>query len=128
MRETVLLTPPRVLIANLQRFSAYGDKLHDPIEPSTSLELSEASTGTDVLYQLHAVVCHAGAQAIVGHYYVYVKGPNEQWYLLNDEDVSPVSEAEVKQDPGSYILFYVSDLPDTGPFLMYQNKDPLDQL
>ncbi|EGG00944.1 ubiquitin-specific protease [Melampsora larici-populina 98AG31] len=109
-RRTELLSAPRVLIANLHRFSAYGEKVHDHIDLSTTLKLISTSNGAEALYQLQAVVCHTGMSTHNGHYYTYVKGFNGRWYLLNDHKTTRVEEDQMKQDPGSYLLFYTTDV------------------
>ncbi|KAG0148030.1 hypothetical protein CROQUDRAFT_655399, partial [Cronartium quercuum f. sp. fusiforme G11] len=109
VRRTELLIAPKVLVVNLQRFSFDGNKLHNPIEPSTILKLNEESTGTEVTYELQAVVCHSGVSSTSGHYYTYAKGLDGKWYLLNDHDVSLIEESVVKEDTGSYLLFYTFD-------------------
>ncbi|KAH9807925.1 hypothetical protein DFH28DRAFT_1137624 [Melampsora americana] len=109
-RRTELLSAPRVLIANLHRFSTYGEKVHTQIDLSTTLRLISTSNDTEALYHLQAVVCHAGMTTSNGHYYTYVKGLNGRWYLLNDHKTTRVDEAQMRQDPGSYILFYSTDV------------------
>ena len=40
------------------------------------------------MYHLHAVLVHAGHSCNSGHYYCYVKAPNQTWYCMNDSHVS----------------------------------------
>lgn len=109
-RRTELLSAPRVLIANLHRFSAYGGKVHTQIDLSPTLQLISTSNGAESIYQLQAVICHAGLTVNSGHYYTYVKGLNGRWYVLNDHKVTRVSETEMRQDAGAYLLFYTTDV------------------
>lgn len=109
-RRTELLSAPRVLIANLHRFSAYGGKVHTQIDLSPTLQLISTLNGAESIYQLQAVICHAGLTVNSGHYYTYVKGVNGRWYVLNDSKVTRVSETEMRQDAGAYLLFYTTDV------------------
>lgn len=44
--------------------------------------------GEPVNYQLYGVLVHSGFSCNSGHYYCYVKAPNQTWYCMNDSHVS----------------------------------------
>lgn len=57
------------------------------------------------IYHLRAVLIHEGYSIHSGHYYSYVKMPDEKWYCFNDSKVKQVSINEVL-NLKPYILFY----------------------
>ncbi|XP_041425984.1 ubiquitin carboxyl-terminal hydrolase 36-like [Xenopus laevis] len=62
--------------------------------------------GTPILYNLYAVLVHAGTTCNSGHYFCYVKGPNGNWYKMNDNSVTSVDiKIVLKQE--AYLLFYI---------------------
>ncbi|OBZ88895.1 Ubiquitin carboxyl-terminal hydrolase 36 [Choanephora cucurbitarum] len=63
-------------------------------------------------YQLYAVLVHYGHGCDSGHYIAYVKAPNGQWYLMDDDAVTPVSLKEVLSQR-AYMLFYQQLKPQT---------------
>lgn len=63
------------------------------------------SKGEKCLYKLCSLLIHQGNSIDSGHYYCYVRAPNNIWYLFNDTSVKKVDQSEVlKQSP--YLLFY----------------------
>ncbi|KAK5682434.1 ubiquitin-specific protease ubp1 [Elasticomyces elasticus] len=92
----------------------------------------EDAQNEDVLYRLRAVVTHYGRHEN-GHYICYRRHPlrpaaetddgsdadvdqREQWWRLSDEDVSAVTEDNVLDQGGVFMLFYereaVSNVPE----------------
>lgn len=63
-----------------------------------------------MLYGLYGVLVHSGKSLHNGHYYCFVRGPNNVWHLMDDSAVRPVSEATVL-DQKAYMLFYLR-MPD----------------
>lgn len=64
-------------------------------------------------YELTAVVMHRGVSTQSGHYTVYVRNEDDQWFLCNDERVSRVQEEKLpflqskkKTTPNPYLLFF----------------------
>lgn len=43
--------------------------------------------GPPEMYQLYAVLVHAGSSCNSGHYYCYVRSPGGHWYCMNDAQV-----------------------------------------
>jgi hypothetical protein len=58
-----------------------------------------------VSYKLYGVLVHLGHTSHSGHYYSYVRGPNEQWYRADDTRVSGVQQTDALGQ-NAYILFY----------------------
>lgn len=46
--------------------------------------------GDAVNYQLYGVLVHSGMSCNSGHYYCYIKAPNQTWYCMNDSHVSSI--------------------------------------
>lgn len=44
--------------------------------------------GDSINYRLYAVIVHEGASTTSGHYYCYVRAPNNIWHCMNDSYVS----------------------------------------
>lgn len=64
-------------------------------------------------YELTAVVMHRGASTHSGHYTVYVRGEDGEWFLCNDEHVSRVQQdrlpflhSKKKATLNPYLLFF----------------------
>lgn len=62
-------------------------------------------------YSLYAVVVHkdVNRSTFFGHYITYVRDCYNQWHLLDDYQVHPVSWATV-QEQHAYLLFYSADV------------------
>lgn len=43
-----------------------------------------------VLYQLYGVLVHYGHSVNSGHYFCFVRAPNQTWYQMDDDNVSQV--------------------------------------
>jgi ubiquitin carboxyl-terminal hydrolase 36/42 len=56
-------------------------------------------------YKLYGVLVHLGYTSHSGHYYSYVRAPNDVWYKADDERVSVVSKNDALNQ-NAYILFY----------------------
>ncbi|MDQ5983332.1 MAG: hypothetical protein RUMPE_00337 [Eubacteriales bacterium SKADARSKE-1] len=93
---------PNTLALQLKRFSfdvtSSGDlitsKLNNRVEFPENLQLDAEHWGENYQYNLTGVVIHSGSPT-GGHYYSYVKDPaSENWYKLNDSQVSLVGSFE----------------------------------
>ncbi len=99
---------PNVLTLQINRVCSAG-KLNNHVQFSPLLNLRPYMSkfqGERVVYSLYAVVVHSGASATSGHYFSYVKGPDSQWYEMNDRVVRLVNEATVLSSR-PYLLFYI---------------------
>ncbi|CAF0839857.1 unnamed protein product [Brachionus calyciflorus] len=56
-------------------------------------------------YKLYGVLVHLGYTSHSGHYYSYVRGPNEIWYKADDQRVNAVQTKDALSQ-NAYILFY----------------------
>lgn len=114
---------PRVLTLQLKRFgfdvrTGQRFKVNTPFSFDTTLDMrpyvraaddddtsaAGAATGvaapTPMLYELYAVLVHAGS-ANFGHYYALIKDlDSSEWYEFNDSRVEPIKESELRRQFG----------------------------
>ena len=82
------------------------------------------------IYDLYAVVCHAGRSIDAGHYVAYALNPyDREWRCFNDTAVTRVSEYEVVNE-NAYFLFYRRRCVSMDPSLleMAQTRIPHTRL
>lgn len=109
--------PPVALTIQLKRFTynphGIGDtKLNKILSFPETLNLSPYMSDTGSSnheYQLQSVLVHSGLSCHSGHYYSFVKGPNDVWYSMNDSFVHPVGINTVLRQP-AYLLFYIQKI------------------
>lgn len=104
-------TAPNILVVHLKRFDfSYGGKLSHYVSypemlslksfipeqqqqqqqsPETNFNVEKALR--NVSYKLYGVLVHLGNTSHSGHYYSYVRGPNDVWYKADDQRVSLIS-------------------------------------
>lgn len=110
---------PNILTLQLKRFKKFdsmgfnGGKITKMISYPQTLSLknymSEKTHGFSYpVYELYAIVVHAGATSYSGHYYSFVKNSTGAWYYLNDHMVHEVGINQVLNQ-GAYMLFYKLD-------------------
>ncbi|ODV80396.1 cysteine proteinase [Suhomyces tanzawaensis NRRL Y-17324] len=67
-------------------------------------DLQTGSENPSSVYELTAVITHAGASSESGHYQAYVKDDKDldgdRWWKFNDDKVSPVSKEKIEQFAG----------------------------
>lgn len=88
---------PRELLFHLNRNGPSG-KINDALNIPQRINLPASSvlTGEGGDYECDAFVCHQGRSMHGGHYVAYIY-TNDQWWLCDDENVTPASMAEVNQ-------------------------------
>ena len=89
---------PNILVVHLKRFDfSYGGKLSHYVAYPEALSLksfvgeepgAESAMLRNVAYKLYGVLVHLGNTSHSGHYYSYVRGPNDVWYKADDQRVS----------------------------------------
>ncbi|XP_067937262.1 ubiquitin carboxyl-terminal hydrolase 36-like [Watersipora subatra] len=115
LKQFTIHRAPKVLTLHLKRFDYHrlmGGKVSRHIDFSSTLNLRPYMShreGNPVNYQLYAVLVHSGFSCNSGHYYCYIKAPNQTWYCMNDSHVSQTGVKSVLSSE-AYILFY-SQLP-----------------
>jgi ubiquitin carboxyl-terminal hydrolase 14 len=78
------------------------------LQDSVSLPIPEFQA----IYELFAVVTHKGRDADGGHYMAWVKSDGDNWYVFDDDQVSPCTTEDVLKLKGggdwhmSYLNFY----------------------
>jgi len=106
---------PATLIIHFKRFH-FDQNSREKIEtmidfPINNLNMknwivNEKTDEKDCIYNLFAVSNHMGNLG-GGHYTAYAKNlTDNKWYHLNDESVSPLSNASNAKTQSAYVLFY----------------------
>jgi ubiquitin carboxyl-terminal hydrolase 36/42 len=99
-------TPPSVLVVQLKRFelkpsrmSIHWQKIKKHIKypsvldigpylsshPQNNHKKGENQNPPSCKYKLYGVLIHEGIAMNSGHYYSYIKGPNNCWYIADDD-------------------------------------------
>ncbi|KAL6239112.1 hypothetical protein BDW75DRAFT_199647 [Aspergillus navahoensis] len=104
---------PAILCMQLKRFEhtfSVSEKVEGRIDFPLSINMLPYTTNPNTCvdksrytYDLSSAVVHKG-KLDAGHYYVYCR-QGDEWMLFNDDQVTPVTEAEVLS-VDAYLLFY----------------------
>ncbi|KAM5312329.1 ubiquitin carboxyl-terminal hydrolase 17-like protein 6 [Glossophaga mutica] len=102
----------KVLILALKRFSAFtGSKTEKIVHYPECLDmqqyLSQQNTGP-LVYELYAVLVHAGRNCHNGHYFSYIKAADGQWFKMNDAKVAACATSSALSQC-AYVLFYIQE-------------------
>ncbi|KAM4815031.1 uncharacterized protein RHO17_005553, partial [Thomomys bottae] len=108
-KTLTLHSASKVLILVLKRFSPLtGDKVDGLVRFPQRLDMqpymSQPREGP-LVYDLYAVLVHAGWSSHTGHYFSYIKAGNGQWYKMDDAKVSTCAVSSVLSQR-AYVLFY----------------------
>ena len=90
--------PSNNLIIHLKRFDNFINKKNDLITYPEELTINNTQ------YHLFGIVNHTGS-LFGGHYYSYIKHIDNNWYELNDSNVSLIDKSSVV-NKNAYLLFY----------------------
>ena len=109
VRDFRLWSCPNFVMVHLKRFDNDNRKISKAIRYPMELELtkyitSERETKERYIYSLYAINCHSGSTCDSGHYFSLIKNESS-WYMMNDSDVTMLSE-EPSTRSDAYILFY----------------------
>ncbi|KAH7442367.1 hypothetical protein KP509_03G085100 [Ceratopteris richardii] len=126
---------PPVLTVQFKRFSSvgcYGEKIDKKIHFEKEFSLKPFVNGCEdeeLAYSLYAVLVHSGWSTHSGHYYCFVRTAGDKWHIMDDSQVSPVSESIVLAQK-AYILFYVRKVGSSFSSLInhVQNKPDDDHV
>ena len=107
-KQILFWSLPSILIVTLKRFNNAATKDDTFVDfPLEDLDLSKYIIGYDkdsFKYDLYGIGNHRGG-VCGGHYYAYVKTPNESWYEFNDSSVKKIDISN-KVSSEAYCLFY----------------------
>ena len=106
----------KILLINFKRFE-FGKNSHKlshlvrypeylNVKPYMSDENSNDHTFS---YRLYAVLVHVGSSMHSGHYYSYVRSPNNRWYKADDTSMTQCDLGQVLTQHGAYILCYIQE-------------------
>lgn len=120
MKRYTLHKAPKILLINLKRFE-FGKNSHKlshhvryPEYLNVSPYMSEENLNDQPLnYRLYAVLVHVGSSMHSGHYFSYVRSPNNRWYKADDTTMTPCDINQVLAHHGAYILCYIKETSST---------------
>jgi ubiquitin carboxyl-terminal hydrolase 36/42 len=106
----------KILLINLKRFE-FGKNSHKlshlvryPEYLNVKPYMSEENSNDQSLdYRLYAVLVHVGSSMHSGHYYSYVRSPNNRWYKADDTTMTQCDLNQVLTQHGAYILCYIKE-------------------
>jgi ubiquitin carboxyl-terminal hydrolase 36/42 len=106
----------KILLINLKRFE-FGKNSHKlshlvryPEYLNVKSYMSEENSNDQLLnYRLYAVLVHVGSSMHSGHYYSYVRSPNNRWYKADDTTMTQCDLNQVLTQHGAYILCYIKE-------------------
>lgn len=98
---------PDVLIIQLKRFDAFGNKINTHIDIPFELDIGNYSSkynNKNTKYNLYSICNHIG-NLDGGHYYSYCKDRHNTWREFDDNNMN-VMDAKNVITPHAYLLFY----------------------
>jgi len=106
----------KILLINLKRFE-FGKNSHKlshlvryPEYLNVTSYMSEENSNDQSLnYRLYAVLVHVGSSMHSGHYFSYVRSPNNRWYKADDTTMTQCDLTQVLTQHGAYILCYIKE-------------------
>lgn len=140
-KKYTIRTAPNILVVHLKRFDfSHAGKLSHFVTYPETLSMKNFLPETDLIssnekslrklnYKLYGVLVHLGYTSHSGHYYSYVRGPNNTWLKADDQRVSSVQTRDALAQH-AYILFYskinesVVEPVQKIPSLIVSNKSP----
>jgi ubiquitin carboxyl-terminal hydrolase 36/42 len=116
MKRYTLHKASKILLINLKRFE-FGKNSHKlshlvryPEYLNVKTYMSEENSNDQSLnYRLYAVLVHVGSSMHSGHYYSYVRSPNNRWYKADDTTMTQCDLNQVLTQHGAYILCYIKE-------------------
>ncbi|PAV68789.1 hypothetical protein WR25_20969 isoform A [Diploscapter pachys] len=108
MRRTRILRPPAVLIIQLKRFNAWGNKIRFPVTSDKELDLQRHMYNSEPQeYVLTSLVEHLGSGVDHGHYVSMNRGfDHDSWWLFDDEQVVSIPPGKIYSNTNAYLLVY----------------------
>lgn len=106
-KKTLFWSLPTILSIRLNRFTNNGMKNNTKVDIPFTLDMSPymtASTGP-LIYELYAI-CHHEGTLEGGHYFVYIKAIDENWYQINDNIIVKILNEKVMITNKIYCVFY----------------------
>ena len=105
-RQIKIMNSPKYLILVLKKYSNFNNIYTYPIENLNISKYCEGYDKIDCKYKLEGVGCHSG-NLNSGHYF-YICRKNDEWYVLNDSNVSKfdINNNKSVLFKNGYILIY----------------------
>ncbi|KAM7111054.1 ubiquitin carboxyl-terminal hydrolase 17-like protein 6 [Molossus nigricans] len=116
-KTLTLHAAPQVLLLVLKRFSdPTGSKVHKDVLYPERLDLRPhlgLRSAGPLLYELCAVLVHAGRACDSGHYFCYVRAGDSRWFRMDDAQVTACDVSSALSQR-AYVLFYVRKSEEEG--------------
>jgi len=95
------LTPLEQQEEDEMKITSIKSKFKDDLNSALpNVDFNTTTENPSSVYELNAVITHAGSSADGGHYKAYVKDPTdldgERWWLFNDDKVSSVNKEKIE--------------------------------
>lgn len=104
LKPTEKLSPQELKEENDLKILSIQSKFHDDLQSLTNINIDTTTENISSVYELTAVITHAGSSADSGHYQSYVKDPTdlegELWWKFNDDKVSSVNREKIESLSG----------------------------
>lgn len=98
------LSPLELQEENDMKIESIKTKFHDDLQSLTPINIDTTTENISSVYELTAIITHAGSSADSGHYQSYVKDPTdlegEKWWKFNDDKVSSVNREKIESLSG----------------------------
>jgi len=112
-RNLYMWSRPKILMVSIKKWDQQNTKINKKVKLEEQIYIkkdynynSRNGYNKDTVYNLTAVIQHAGSSADSGHYVAYVKNYyDHKWYLCNDEDIKMVSY-EYVLNVDAYVAIY----------------------
>ncbi|KAK6356994.1 hypothetical protein TWF718_001326 [Orbilia javanica] len=105
-KRTKFVTPPKVALICLSRFSYDRAKDNRPVSFSERLSWRDYTTGRPGASELVGVICHLSKWGSSGHYVTYLKTGDSNWLRYDDGVVSRCQGPPTDQEKEAYLLLY----------------------
>ncbi len=90
-------------------FCTHTTRYPEYLNVKTYMSEEEHSNDQSLNYRLYAVLVHVGSSMHSGHYYSYVRSPNNRWYKADDTAMTQCDLNQVLTQHGAYILCYIKE-------------------
>jgi ubiquitin C-terminal hydrolase len=103
---------PDNLIIVFNRYSPHGHKYNNLISfPFENLKIKEKINNEIISYNLNGIVNHFGMHSQAGHY-TSMNKINNNWFHMNDSNITLINDFNAFKSCYSYILFYSKSIKE----------------
>lgn len=95
--------------ATVEIFARERLAAHELLERLPNIRVIAYANDQSLNYRLYAVLVHVGSSMHSGHYFSYVRSPNNRWYKADDTTMTLCDLNQVLTQHGAYILCYIKE-------------------